>query len=199
MQSHSTADVRLPRDSQGNTDFAALVRQLKECPTLQDQADILYILYIMKYKHRDNLTRRQHWNTNNWFYIIVSQFISFLWSEDLIGWWSCQIPGRAGSVCAPCWRSCTCKLEPAKSGDSSDTSLGYYTREWRSLPRSVSTDDGKECDHPFYWNMYIFALCLWLFLCTSHYSWKSRQSAPAKSYIAIVESFFSPCAKRLAI
>ena len=65
MQSHSTADVRLPRDSQGNTDFAALVRQLKECPTLQDQADILYILYIMKYKHRDNLTRRQHWNTNN--------------------------------------------------------------------------------------------------------------------------------------
>ncbi|XP_028256918.1 phosphorylase b kinase regulatory subunit alpha, liver isoform isoform X2 [Parambassis ranga] len=45
---HSTADLHLPRDSQGNTDFAALVRQLKECPTLQDQADILYILYIMK-------------------------------------------------------------------------------------------------------------------------------------------------------
>uniref|UniRef100_A0A669DCY0 Phosphorylase b kinase regulatory subunit n=1 Tax=Oreochromis niloticus TaxID=8128 RepID=A0A669DCY0_ORENI len=37
-----------PSDSQGNTDFAALVRQLKECPTLQDQADILYILYVMK-------------------------------------------------------------------------------------------------------------------------------------------------------
>uniref|UniRef100_A0A3B4T9A5 Phosphorylase b kinase regulatory subunit n=1 Tax=Seriola dumerili TaxID=41447 RepID=A0A3B4T9A5_SERDU len=35
-------------DSQGNTDFAALVRQLKECPTLQDQADILYVLYVMK-------------------------------------------------------------------------------------------------------------------------------------------------------
>ncbi|KAK1891539.1 Phosphorylase b kinase regulatory subunit alpha liver isoform [Dissostichus eleginoides] len=45
---HSAADLHLPRDSQGNTDFAALVRQLKECPTLQDQADILYILYIMK-------------------------------------------------------------------------------------------------------------------------------------------------------
>uniref|UniRef100_A0A3Q1G5B9 Phosphorylase b kinase regulatory subunit n=1 Tax=Acanthochromis polyacanthus TaxID=80966 RepID=A0A3Q1G5B9_9TELE len=42
------ADLHLPRDSQGNTDFAALVKQLKECPTLQDQADILYILYIMK-------------------------------------------------------------------------------------------------------------------------------------------------------
>uniref|UniRef100_A0A8C9X2H6 Phosphorylase b kinase regulatory subunit n=1 Tax=Sander lucioperca TaxID=283035 RepID=A0A8C9X2H6_SANLU len=42
------ADLHLPRDSQGNTDFAALVRQLKECPTLQDQADILYILYVMK-------------------------------------------------------------------------------------------------------------------------------------------------------
>uniref|UniRef100_A0A672G205 Phosphorylase b kinase regulatory subunit n=1 Tax=Salarias fasciatus TaxID=181472 RepID=A0A672G205_SALFA len=47
---HSTAaaDLHLPRDSQGNPDFAALVRQLKECPTLQDQADILYILYVMK-------------------------------------------------------------------------------------------------------------------------------------------------------
>ncbi|KAI3376943.1 hypothetical protein L3Q82_000182 [Scortum barcoo] len=47
-KSHSAADLHLPRDSQGNTDFATLVRQLKECPTLQDQADILYILYVMK-------------------------------------------------------------------------------------------------------------------------------------------------------
>ncbi|CAN9507182.1 unnamed protein product [Ophioblennius macclurei] len=47
-KSHSAVDLHLPRDSQGNPDFAALVRQLKECPTLQDQADILYILYIMK-------------------------------------------------------------------------------------------------------------------------------------------------------
>ncbi|KAL6112851.1 phka2 [Pungitius sinensis] len=47
-KSHSAADLHLPRDSQGNTDFAALVRQLRECPTLQDQADILYILYAMK-------------------------------------------------------------------------------------------------------------------------------------------------------
>ncbi|XP_076025656.1 phosphorylase b kinase regulatory subunit alpha, liver isoform isoform X2 [Genypterus blacodes] len=45
---HSAADLHLPRDAQGNTDFAVLVRQLRECPTLQDQADILYILYIMK-------------------------------------------------------------------------------------------------------------------------------------------------------
>ncbi|XP_037103741.1 phosphorylase b kinase regulatory subunit alpha, liver isoform isoform X3 [Syngnathus acus] len=44
----SVADLHLPRDAQGNTDFAALVRQLRECPTLQDQADILYILYMMK-------------------------------------------------------------------------------------------------------------------------------------------------------
>ncbi|XP_032368662.1 phosphorylase b kinase regulatory subunit alpha, liver isoform isoform X1 [Etheostoma spectabile] len=47
-KSDSAADLHLPRDSQGNTDFAALVKQLKECPTLQDQADILYILYVMK-------------------------------------------------------------------------------------------------------------------------------------------------------
>ncbi|XP_061132983.1 phosphorylase b kinase regulatory subunit alpha, liver isoform isoform X2 [Syngnathus typhle] len=44
----SATDLHLPRDAQGNTDFAALVRQLRECPTLQDQADILYILYVMK-------------------------------------------------------------------------------------------------------------------------------------------------------
>ncbi|KAM4596220.1 phosphorylase b kinase regulatory subunit alpha, liver isoform 4-T4 [Fundulus diaphanus] len=44
----SISELHLPRDSQGNTDFAALVNQIKECPTLQDQADILYILYIMK-------------------------------------------------------------------------------------------------------------------------------------------------------
>ncbi|XP_068455518.1 phosphorylase b kinase regulatory subunit alpha, liver isoform isoform X3 [Clinocottus analis] len=45
---HSAAELHLPRDSQGNTDFWALVRQLRECPTLQDQADILYILHAMK-------------------------------------------------------------------------------------------------------------------------------------------------------
>ncbi|XP_036396650.1 phosphorylase b kinase regulatory subunit alpha, liver isoform isoform X1 [Megalops cyprinoides] len=48
---HSKApslDLHLPRDAHGNMDFLSLVKQLKECPTLQDQADILYILYIMK-------------------------------------------------------------------------------------------------------------------------------------------------------
>ncbi|XP_028834843.1 phosphorylase b kinase regulatory subunit alpha, liver isoform-like isoform X2 [Denticeps clupeoides] len=44
----SSAALHLPCDAQGNTDFDLLVRQLKECPTLQDQADILYILYAMK-------------------------------------------------------------------------------------------------------------------------------------------------------
>ncbi|XP_029354578.1 phosphorylase b kinase regulatory subunit alpha, liver isoform-like isoform X3 [Echeneis naucrates] len=48
QQMSQAADLHLPRDHQGNTDFAALVRQLKECPTLHDQADILYVLYIMK-------------------------------------------------------------------------------------------------------------------------------------------------------
>ncbi|XP_022525270.1 phosphorylase b kinase regulatory subunit alpha, liver isoform isoform X1 [Astyanax mexicanus] len=47
-QKTSSVDLHLPRDAQGNTDFAALVSHLKECPTLQDQADILYILYAMK-------------------------------------------------------------------------------------------------------------------------------------------------------
>lgn len=58
-QPHSSADLHLPQDSQGNTDFAALVRQLKECPTLQDQADVLYILYVMKYGHI--VQQQSHW------------------------------------------------------------------------------------------------------------------------------------------
>lgn len=60
---HSAADLHLPRDSQGNTDFAVLVRQLKECPTLQDQADILYILYIMKYGHNHSYLQTVMVNT----------------------------------------------------------------------------------------------------------------------------------------
>ncbi|KAJ8253159.1 hypothetical protein GJAV_G00209770 [Gymnothorax javanicus] len=44
----SAAELQLPRDAQGNTDFQLLVKQLNECPSLQDQADILYVLYIMK-------------------------------------------------------------------------------------------------------------------------------------------------------
>ncbi|CAL8350975.1 unnamed protein product [Merluccius merluccius] len=47
-QHASHTDLHLPKDAQGRTDFAGLVRQLRECPTLQDQADILYVLYIMK-------------------------------------------------------------------------------------------------------------------------------------------------------
>ncbi|XP_043913493.1 phosphorylase b kinase regulatory subunit alpha, skeletal muscle isoform isoform X2 [Protopterus annectens] len=38
----------LPKDAFGNIDFDALVQQLKQCPSLQDQADILYLLYNMK-------------------------------------------------------------------------------------------------------------------------------------------------------
>lgn len=38
----------LPKDALGNPDFRALVEQLKQCPSLQDQADILYLLYNMK-------------------------------------------------------------------------------------------------------------------------------------------------------
>ncbi|XP_075450408.1 phosphorylase b kinase regulatory subunit alpha, liver isoform isoform X4 [Ascaphus truei] len=38
----------LPKDAHGNVDCNTLVEKLKECPTLQDQADILYILCVIK-------------------------------------------------------------------------------------------------------------------------------------------------------
>lgn len=40
--------LHLPKDAHGDLDCRKLVEQLKECPTLHDQADILYILHIMK-------------------------------------------------------------------------------------------------------------------------------------------------------
>lgn len=40
--------MNLPRDEDGNMDCKALVDQLRICPTLQEQADILYVLHILK-------------------------------------------------------------------------------------------------------------------------------------------------------
>uniref|UniRef100_A0A8C3K269 Phosphorylase b kinase regulatory subunit n=1 Tax=Calidris pygmaea TaxID=425635 RepID=A0A8C3K269_9CHAR len=40
--------MNLPRDEHGNVDCKALVDQLRVCPTLQEQADILYMLHILK-------------------------------------------------------------------------------------------------------------------------------------------------------
>lgn len=49
-QSHALyAEMNLPRDKDGNVDCKALVDQLRICPTLQEQADILYMLHILKY------------------------------------------------------------------------------------------------------------------------------------------------------
>jgi len=49
-QSHALhAEMNLPRDEAGNVDCKALVDQLRICPTLQEQADILYMLHILKY------------------------------------------------------------------------------------------------------------------------------------------------------
>ncbi|NXF09354.1 KPB1 kinase, partial [Smithornis capensis] len=42
------AEMNLPRDEDGNVDCKALVDQLRMCPTLQEQADILYILHSLR-------------------------------------------------------------------------------------------------------------------------------------------------------
>ncbi|XP_003471035.1 phosphorylase b kinase regulatory subunit alpha, skeletal muscle isoform isoform X3 [Cavia porcellus] len=41
-------EIHFPRDQSGEVDFKALVSQLKETSSLQEQADILYMLYTMK-------------------------------------------------------------------------------------------------------------------------------------------------------
>ncbi|XP_050830584.1 phosphorylase b kinase regulatory subunit alpha, skeletal muscle isoform isoform X3 [Serinus canaria] len=48
-KSHAlNAEMNLPRDEDGNVDCKALLDQLRICPTLQEQADILYMLHILK-------------------------------------------------------------------------------------------------------------------------------------------------------
>ncbi|XP_056347543.1 phosphorylase b kinase regulatory subunit alpha, skeletal muscle isoform [Oenanthe melanoleuca] len=48
-KSHAVyTEMNLPRDEDGNVDCKALVDQLRLCPTLQEQADILYMLHILK-------------------------------------------------------------------------------------------------------------------------------------------------------
>ncbi|XP_075040735.1 phosphorylase b kinase regulatory subunit alpha, skeletal muscle isoform isoform X2 [Mixophyes fleayi] len=42
------AEMNLPQDSAGQTDFAALVDILRDAPNVQEQANILYLLYTMK-------------------------------------------------------------------------------------------------------------------------------------------------------
>ncbi|XP_027518123.1 phosphorylase b kinase regulatory subunit alpha, skeletal muscle isoform isoform X1 [Corapipo altera] len=48
-KSHAVyAEMGLPCDKDGNVDCKALVDQLRVCPTLQEQADILYMLYMLR-------------------------------------------------------------------------------------------------------------------------------------------------------
>uniref|UniRef100_A0A8C5SVZ5 Phosphorylase b kinase regulatory subunit n=1 Tax=Laticauda laticaudata TaxID=8630 RepID=A0A8C5SVZ5_LATLA len=44
----SKTALHLPKDAHGDLDCEKLIGQLTECPTLHDQADILYILYLIK-------------------------------------------------------------------------------------------------------------------------------------------------------
>uniref|UniRef100_A0A7N4NG25 Phosphorylase b kinase regulatory subunit n=1 Tax=Sarcophilus harrisii TaxID=9305 RepID=A0A7N4NG25_SARHA len=56
----SETDVLWPKDAHGNLDCEKLVEQLKECSNLQDQADILYILYVLKGPDWDTNLSGQH-------------------------------------------------------------------------------------------------------------------------------------------
>ncbi|EPQ10577.1 Phosphorylase b kinase regulatory subunit alpha, liver isoform [Myotis brandtii] len=53
-------DFQWPRDDHGDMDCEKLVEQLKDCSNLQDQADILYILYVIKGPSWDTNLSGQH-------------------------------------------------------------------------------------------------------------------------------------------
>ncbi|KAL6068329.1 hypothetical protein STEG23_002940, partial [Scotinomys teguina] len=53
-------DCQWPRDNRGEMDCEKLVGQLKDCSNLQDQADILYILYVIKGPSWDTNLFGQH-------------------------------------------------------------------------------------------------------------------------------------------
>ncbi|XP_048459198.1 phosphorylase b kinase regulatory subunit alpha, liver isoform-like isoform X1 [Rhincodon typus] len=59
-KSDHRVDLSLPTDAHGEVDIGSLVEQLKECLTLQDQADILYILYVIKGPDWDTNVGGQH-------------------------------------------------------------------------------------------------------------------------------------------
>ncbi|XP_034290081.1 phosphorylase b kinase regulatory subunit alpha, liver isoform isoform X1 [Pantherophis guttatus] len=48
VDQESKTALHLPKDAHGDLDCEKLIGQLTECPTLHDQADILYILYLIK-------------------------------------------------------------------------------------------------------------------------------------------------------
>uniref|UniRef100_A0A5F8ABA0 Phosphorylase b kinase regulatory subunit n=1 Tax=Macaca mulatta TaxID=9544 RepID=A0A5F8ABA0_MACMU len=54
------SDFQWPRDDHGDVDCEKLVEQLKDCSNLQDQADILYILYVIKGPSWDTNLSGQH-------------------------------------------------------------------------------------------------------------------------------------------
>uniref|UniRef100_A0ABI7VY25 Phosphorylase b kinase regulatory subunit n=1 Tax=Felis catus TaxID=9685 RepID=A0ABI7VY25_FELCA len=53
-------DFQWPRDDHGDVDCDKLVEQLKDCSNLQDQADILYLLYVIKGPSWDTNLSGQH-------------------------------------------------------------------------------------------------------------------------------------------
>ncbi|MBW04728.1 Phosphorylase b kinase regulatory subunit alpha, liver isoform, partial [Eschrichtius robustus] len=53
-------DFQFPRDDHGDVDCEKLTEQLKDCSNLQDQADILYILYVIKGPGWDTNLSGQH-------------------------------------------------------------------------------------------------------------------------------------------
>ncbi|XP_066501820.1 phosphorylase b kinase regulatory subunit alpha, skeletal muscle isoform [Hoplias malabaricus] len=57
-----TSSVNLPRDQDGGIDYPALVQMLKQSQNIQDQADILYILYKDKGMAWDTRLHGKGWN-----------------------------------------------------------------------------------------------------------------------------------------
>ncbi|XP_029785850.1 phosphorylase b kinase regulatory subunit alpha, liver isoform isoform X6 [Suricata suricatta] len=53
-------DFQWPRDDRGDVDCDKLVERLKDCSNLQDQADVLYILYVIKGPNWDTNLSGQH-------------------------------------------------------------------------------------------------------------------------------------------
>lgn len=101
-----------------------------------------HTLHPLHYEVWISWNERRAENADNWSrgseFCELCTYICMCCSEVLIGWWSCQVQDRVVSACTLFWKSCTSKLEPAKSGGSSDTFLGYYANESKFLLRSVT-------------------------------------------------------------
>ena len=129
-----TSECNLPRDASGGIDYDALARLLPETHNLQDQADILHILFKDKSVSPLGVValKMPSTHTNVFYGLCVCPCSRHcpLPPEGSSGTRSCVGEER---LCGSCSWSFMSRPVPCVSGASSEWYLECYGRKWKSL------------------------------------------------------------------